>query len=112
MGSSLESAVQPPLSGKAAKIIEKDKVSRLTAEARTREHMEAATDAFLRCQRELNWLPENDERYNPGYAELVVHFKGETLVSTYRKHGFEVEGGNGFYKATFRGKEYAFRQTD
>lgn len=94
------SMATPPVSRKAAKLIEAAEFSSQKADENDIINLTAGIHAYLKTRRELSWV-EHDTQHNIGYAAIVVHFKGDAFIEAYERNGFEVEGQNGFYKATY-----------
>jgi hypothetical protein len=92
----------PPLSSKARKAAEAEEARTLQKELYSRSHIEKGLLALFAAWRDLAHV-EIDDQNNPGYAELVIHIKGEAASDVFQKHGFHVEGQSGFYTATYRG---------
>lgn len=94
----------PPLSSRSRKLIEQVDTRRQQGQARTQAHIQEALRAFFAAQDDLAHIQQDDQN-NPGYAELVVHIKGDRVADVYQRHGFQVEGQGGFYKATYTGTQ-------
>lgn len=94
----------PPVSGKALKYARKVEARLQQQAEQLKSYLQEAGDAVSQCRRDLSWV-EHDDQNSVGWAEVVVYFKGDKLIEAYEKNGFKVEGSNGFYNATYRGKK-------